>query len=105
MTIREEWVDTYDTTPWELYGSNEFNGEYKDRMKEVNPIYTEWLEQKANDYRLMLKALANGWEVWLGDNKWIWDDISEFDVRFEVTATQSKIPEINDELREEFKKI
>ena len=66
--------------------------------------YTK-LKQENEDYKLMLNALLSGWEVWLGDNKWIWDDISEFDVQFEVPSTQSSIPEINDELREIFKKL
>ena len=52
----------------------------------------------------MLKALANGWEVFKFRKTWIWTCHREF-AKFEIPATQSDIPEINDELREEFKKI
>ena len=105
MTIREEWVDTFDTEPWELVK----DGEYKGRMKEVNPIYTEWLEQKADDYRLMLKAWRSGWSIVVGwmhkQDKVIetWEWVRKLET-FVVPKT-SDIPELNDELREEFKKI
>lgn len=66
------------------------------------------LKQENEDYKLMLKALANGWVVWLNEGVWWWgyfayDD--DGDKVFSIESTQSDIPEINDELREEFKKI
>ena len=66
------------------------------------------LKQENEDYKLMLKALANGWVVWLNEGVWWWgyfayDD--DGDKVFSIESTQSDIPEINDELREEFRKI
>ena len=64
------------------------------------------LKQENEDYKLMLKALAGTWEVLKSRKTWIWKcyrEFDEFDV--EVLSTRSDIPEINDELREEFKKI
>lgn len=63
------------------------------------------IDRQNKDNILMLKALVNGWEVWCNGDKWIWNHIFNNDTLVEVTATQSDIPEINDELREEFKKI
>lgn len=100
MTIREEWVDIFDTEPWELIE----DGEDKGKIKEANYTYVQWLEQKVDDYRLMLKALANGWEADFFGGKWHWKYMDE-EIEFEIKTIQSSIPEINDELREEFRKI
>lgn len=107
MTIREEWVDTFDTEPWELIE----DGEDKGKIKEADYTYVQWLEQKADDYRLMLKALAETWVcVYEEDfNCWSWssfEDVIEGQYKkIKVKSTQSDIPEINNELREEFKTI
>lgn len=63
------------------------------------------LKQENEDYKLMLKALANGWDVWLNESFWRWGCFADDDKSFLIKSTQSDIPEINDELREEFMKI
>lgn len=68
------------------------------------------LKQENEDYKLMLKALAGTWEcVYEKDfNCWSWftyDFLPESPYRKIKVNKTSDIPEINDKLREEFKKI
>ena len=68
------------------------------------------LKQENEDYKLMLKALVGTWEcVYEKDfNCWSWftyDFLPESPYKKIKVNRTSDIPEINDELREEFKKI
>lgn len=84
-----------------------------DRQNNSVDLFDDYakLKQENEDYKLMLKALAGLWVcVYEEDfNCWSWssfEDVIEGQYKkIKVKSTQSDIPEINDELREEFKKI